>query len=79
MCSGILNHPARNHKDLVRILLGFIPIMMPFLAVFVPLIAGVPFMLYLTKARKFGMLTIMGMILGIIMITSNAPPIFSRK
>lgn len=48
--------------------LGFIPIMMPFLAVLVPLIAGVPFMLYLTKARKFGMLTIMGMILGIIMM-----------
>ncbi|MCR5666633.1 MAG: MptD family putative ECF transporter S component [Eubacterium sp.] len=47
--------------------LGFIPVFIPLTAVFCPLIGGIPFMLFVTKAKKFGMTTIMGTLLGIIM------------
>lgn len=47
-------------------MLGYIPIFIPLLFVLVPLISGIPFMLFLTKVNKFGMITIMGLILGII-------------
>lgn len=47
-------------------MLGFIPIFIPLLSVLVPLISGIPFMLYTTKAQKFGMTTIMGILIGLI-------------
>lgn len=47
-------------------MLGFIPIFIPLLAVVVPIVGGIPFMLFLTKAQKFGMVTIMGIIVGIL-------------
>ena len=47
-------------------MLGFIPVFIPLLTVLVPLIAGIPFMLYTTKARKFGMTTIMGLLIGLV-------------
>lgn len=46
-------------------MLGYIPIMMPLLAVFCPLIGGIPMMLFYTKTKKFGMITIMGSIIGV--------------
>lgn len=46
-------------------MLGYIPIMMPMLAVLCPLIGGIPMMLFYTKVKKFGMITIMGIIVGI--------------
>lgn len=46
-------------------MLGYIPIMMPMLAVLCPLIGGIPMMLFYTKVKKFGMITIMGIIIGI--------------
>ncbi len=52
-------------------MLGYIPIMMPMLSVFVPLIAGIPFMLFLTKVKKFGMIWIMSIIMGILMILTG--------
>ncbi len=48
-------------------LLGFIPIFMPLLAVLVPILGGIPFMLFLTKVKKPGMVFIMTMIMGILM------------
>ena len=45
-------------------MLGYIPIMMPMLAVIVPIVLGVPMMLFYTKVKKFGMITIMGTIIG---------------
>lgn len=36
-------------------MLGFIPIFIPLMAVLCPLIGGIPYMLYVTKAKKFGM------------------------
>ena len=46
-------------------MLGYIPIMLPMLAVIGPIVLGVPMMLFYTKVKKFGMITIMGTIVGI--------------
>lgn len=46
---------------------GYIPIMMPLLCVIGPLVGGIPFMLFLTKVKKFGMILIMSAIMGIMM------------
>ena len=46
---------------------GIIPIMMVLLVVFVPLITGIPYMMFLTKDKKFGMILLMNMLMGIFM------------
>ena len=46
-------------------MLGFIPIMLPMLCVFVPILGGIPYMLFLTKVDKFGMITIFSTIVGL--------------
>lgn len=46
---------------------GYIPVMMPLLCVIGPLVGGIPFMLFLTKVKKFGMILIMSAIMGILM------------
>ena len=52
-------------------MLGYIPIMIPMLAVFCPLIGSIPMMLFMTKVKKFGMVTLMGTIIGLFLwITS---------
>ena len=48
-------------------MLGYIPVMMPLLCVIGPIIGGIPFMLFLTKVKKFGMILIMSIIMGIMM------------
>ena len=48
-----------------------IPIMYPISMVIIPLIAGIPMMLYYTKIEKFGMLTITGAILAIFFYLSG--------
>ena len=52
-------------------MLGFIPIFMPLLSVLVPIFGGIPFMLFLTKARKPGMIFLMTMIMGIMMLLTG--------
>lgn len=47
-------------------MLGYIPIFMPLLTVIVPILGGIPFMLFLTKVKKFGMILIMSIIMGIL-------------
>ena len=49
-------------------MLGVIPVFIPLLCVFVPLIGGVPMMLYFSKIRKFGMLTITGVLDGALLL-----------
>ncbi|MBE6034245.1 MptD family putative ECF transporter S component [Aminipila sp.] len=46
-------------------LLTTLPVVYPFLMFFLPFICGIPMMLYYTKIKKFGMLTITGIINGI--------------
>ena len=48
-------------------MLGYIPIFMPLLCVIGPIICGIPFMLFMTKVKKFGMILIMSLIMGIMM------------
>ena len=52
-------------------MLGYIPIMMPMLAVLCPLIGGIPMMLFYTKTEKFGMITIMGIIVGVFLCVTG--------
>lgn len=47
-------------------MLGFIPIMMPMLCALVPLLGGIPMMLFMTKVKKFGMITIYSIIVGLV-------------
>ena len=58
-------------------MLGFVPIMLPMLAVLVPLLGGVPFELFLTRVNKFGMIWIMSIIMGLLMLITGMswPPL----
>ena len=73
-------------KDLIRIgiftaiyyiifftsaMVGYIPILFIMLPIFIPLITGIPFMLFLSKTKKFGMVTIMGILLGFLMFATG--------
>ncbi len=49
-------------------MLGVIPIFIPLLSVIVPLLGGIPMMLYFSKVKKFGMITIQGFLSGILMM-----------
>ena len=51
--------------------LSLIPIIHPLLAVICPIAGGISFMLFLTKTKKFGMITIMGIIMGIVMLLTG--------
>lgn len=53
-------------------MLGYIPIFIPLLGLFCPILCGIPFMLYLTKVKKFGMITLTGIILGILNLLIGA-------
>lgn len=78
-----------NGKDLINIgvfaaiymvimvaisMLGFIPIFMILLDVLVPLICAIPFMLFLTRTKKFGMIWIFTILLGILQILTGMGP-----
>lgn len=71
-----------NGKDLINVgvftaiysvvimafaMLGFIPVFMLTYAALMPLFGGIVFMLFLTKVKKFGMVLLMGILLGILM------------
>jgi energy-coupling factor transport system substrate-specific component len=45
--------------------IGYIPVFIPALAALCPLAGGIPFMLFVTKVRKFGAMLIMIIIIGI--------------
>lgn len=47
-------------------MINAIPFLYPLLFILVPLITGIPFMLFLTKVEKFGMVSIMALIIGIL-------------
>lgn len=69
-----------NAKDLIHVgiytaiylvvffvigMLGAVPILYPLEYFFIPIVTGIPFMLFLTKVGKFGMISIMGIILAV--------------
>lgn len=75
-----------NAKDLINVgiysaiyfviilavaMLGMIPVMYPMLCVLCPLLGGIVFMLFLTKVKKFGMIWIMSVLMGLLMLLSG--------
>ena len=73
-------------KDLIRIgiftaiyfviffacgMLGYIPILFILLPLIFTIVTGIPFMLFLTKVNKFGMVTIMAILLGLVMFVTG--------
>jgi energy-coupling factor transport system substrate-specific component len=52
-------------------MLGYIPVFMVLIPFICPLLSGIPFMLYLTKVKKFGMITITGLICGVLMLITG--------
>ena len=76
------NNNRLNAKDLINVgiytaicavictavaITGIIPIMMVLLVVFVPILTGIPYMLFLTKVKKFGMMLILNVLMGALM------------
>lgn len=55
-------------------MLGLIPVFLPLLSVLVPILGGIPFMLFLTKVKKPGMIFIFAMIMGIAMLLTGMGP-----
>lgn len=51
--------------------IGYIPIFMVFLPFVATIVTGIPFMLYLTKVNKFGMITITGIIVALGMFATG--------
>ena len=51
----------------VAIPIGFVPIFLPILGALWTLITGVPFMLFSTRVKKFGMVTLMAILSGLLM------------
>lgn len=50
---------------------GFIPIFIPLLTVLCPIFGGIPFMLFLSKTKKFGMVSIMATLIGVLMFVGG--------
>lgn len=51
----------------VAIPIGMVPIFLPILGALWVIITGIPFMLFLTRVKKFGMVTLMAILSGILM------------
>ena len=51
----------------VAIPIGFVPIFLPILGSLWTLITGIPFMLFAVRVKKFGMVTIMAVLSGLLM------------
>jgi energy-coupling factor transport system substrate-specific component len=54
-------------------MIGYIPFLMPLVPAACSLVAGIPFMLFLTKVRKFGMVTLLGTLVSLLMTISGHP------
>lgn len=52
-------------------MLGYVPILFILFPIYIPVITSIPFMLFLTKVKKFGMVTIMGILLGLLMFATG--------
>ena len=52
---------------------GYVPILLILLPAICPIVAGIPYMLFLTRVKKFGMVTIMALILGLLELVMGRP------
>ena len=51
----------------VTCFIGMVPIFMVLIPLIVPIVAGIPLMLYFSKIKRFGMVTISGVLFGLVM------------
>lgn len=56
----------------VTMMIAYIPIFILVLGLLCPIVCGIPMMLYYTKVRQFGMITLMGTILGLTMLAMGS-------
>ena len=52
-------------------MVGYVPILYALLPLIIPILCGIPFMLFLTKVKCFGMVTLMGVLLGGVMVLTG--------
>ena len=52
-------------------MLGYIPVLFILLPLIMPIATGIPFMLFMTKVNKFGMVSLMGLVLGLLMFATG--------
>lgn len=52
-------------------MLGYVPVLYVILPILIPMACGIPFMLFLTRVKSFGMTTIMGSICGTMMFITG--------
>jgi len=51
---------------------ALIPILQVLAPFYIPILCGIPFMLFLTRVHRFGMITAMGWIIGLLLMLTNA-------
>ena len=56
-------------------MMGYVPIIYVLLPLLLPIVCGIPYMLFLTKVKCFGMVTIMAIICGAIMLLTGHTPL----
>lgn len=56
---------------LIVIPIGFLPVLMPLYCVFIPLLSGIPFMLFVIRVRKFGMITVMSILMALFLLCTG--------
>ena len=52
-------------------MLGYIPVLYILLPAVIPFVCGIPFMLFLTKVKRFGMVSVMGTVCGGLMMLTG--------
>lgn len=52
---------------------GYVPILLVLLPAICPIVAGIPYMLFLTRVKKLGMVTVMAFILGLLELVMGRP------
>lgn len=50
---------------------ALVPILQVLGPLYIPIVAGIPFMLFLTRVDKFGMITIMGILVGLLVLATG--------
>lgn len=52
-------------------MIGFIPVLLPVIPFIATLLVGISFMLFVSKINNFGMVTIMGFLMGLMMFATG--------
>lgn len=58
----------------VAMMVGYIPVVIPFLGGIMALVGGIPFMLYLSRVNNFGMISLTGILSGLVFFLMGSGP-----